>query len=96
GGAGTTGTAFAAGVPQFIIPHFAEQPYWGRRSHELGVGVKPVPKQRLSDTDLARGMTQMATDQRLKAKAAQLGELIRGEDGINRAVHLINDIIAKA
>lgn len=96
GGAGTTGTAFAAGVPQFVIPHFAEQPYWGRRTYELGVGVKPVPKQRLSDADLAKGMTQMATDQQLKDKAAQLGELIRAEDGINRAVHLINDIIAKA
>jgi len=96
GGAGTTGAAFAAGVPQFVIPHFAEQPYWGRRTYELGVGVRPVAKQRLSDIDLASGITRMVSDPALKAKSAQLAALIQKEDGVNKAVHFINDIIAKA
>jgi vancomycin aglycone glucosyltransferase len=39
GGAGTTTTATVAGVPQVVIPQIADQPYWGRRVTELGIGA---------------------------------------------------------
>ncbi|MER5636929.1 glycosyltransferase [Kitasatospora sp. NPDC002227] len=39
GGAGTTTTAARAGTPQVIVPHIADQPYWGSRITELGIGA---------------------------------------------------------
>ncbi|ULE35167.1 glycosyltransferase [Mycobacterium sp. IDR2000157661] len=39
GGAGTTTAAARAGVPQVVVPQFADQPYWARRVAELGIGA---------------------------------------------------------
>ncbi len=39
GGAGTTTSALLAGRPQIIIPHFADQPFWGRTVTDLGCGI---------------------------------------------------------
>jgi vancomycin aglycone glucosyltransferase len=39
GGAGTTTAAFAAGVPQVVIPQVYDQHYWAHRVETLGVGV---------------------------------------------------------
>ena len=36
-GAGTTGAALRAGVPAVAVPFFADQLFWARRLHELGV-----------------------------------------------------------
>jgi vancomycin aglycone glucosyltransferase len=38
GGAGTTTAAARAGVPQVVVPQIGDQPYWGRRVCELGIG----------------------------------------------------------
>jgi len=46
GGAGTTHTAARAGAPQVIVPQVADQPYWGRRVGDLGIGTRhqgPAP-----------------------------------------------------
>jgi len=40
GGAGTTTSAFLAGRPQIIIPHFADQPYWARTVKALHCGAQ--------------------------------------------------------
>lgn len=39
GGAGTTATSLAAGVPTVVCSVFADQPFWGRRIEGLGVGA---------------------------------------------------------
>lgn len=39
GGAGTTTTAARAGAPQVIVPQLVDQPYWGARVAELGIGA---------------------------------------------------------
>ena len=92
GGAGTTAAAFRAGVPQFVIPHFADQPYWARRAHELGVAVKPVDKFKLNAQSLADGIKAMVTTPALSENAARLGRLIRAEDGVGEAVRVIGEI----
>ena len=42
GGAGTTAAGLRAGIPNIVVPFTADQPFWGRRVHALGVGPKPV------------------------------------------------------
>jgi len=38
GGAGTTGKALRAGIPNIILPFTSDQPFWGRRVYKLGAG----------------------------------------------------------
>ncbi len=92
GGAGTTAAGLRAGVPSFVIPHFADQPYWARRVFELGVGPKPVDKAKLTTDALVDGIRQMVTDAATRERAVAIGAKIRAEDGIGHAVRLINSL----
>jgi sterol 3beta-glucosyltransferase len=90
GGAGTTAAAFRAGVPQMICPFFADQPFWGRRVAALGVGPAPISQKKLTASGLTAGIRQMIGDQTMQRLAAELGTLVRAEDGVARAVEVIN------
>lgn len=89
GGAGTTAAALRAGVPSIIIPFTSDQPFWGWRVHHLGAGPQPIPHRRLTPTRLAQALTQATTSPAMQARAATLGRRIRAEDGVGRAVELI-------
>jgi sterol 3beta-glucosyltransferase len=95
GGAGTTAAGLRAGKPTMIIPHMSDQPYWGARVYALGVGVKPVPRHKLTAERLARGLHQLATDARLRDQARALGEQIRAERGVENAVRAIEQFGAE-
>lgn len=85
GGAGTTGNATRAGVPQVIIPHMGDQYFWGRRLHELGVSPAPIPRKEMTATRLTNAI--MATrDPVLVSKAAKLGKTLAAEDGVSAAI----------
>lgn len=89
GGAGTTAAGLRAGKPTFIIPHLGDQPYWGRRVRELGVGAKPVTRHTLTESALASGIHQITSDPRMRVQAERLGNQIRAEDGVGVAVRFI-------
>ncbi len=95
GGAGTTAAGLRAGRPTFIIPHMADQPYWGRRVHELGVGVKPVPRYKLTAQILAQKLDQLVRDPQIKTNADALGAKIRAEQGVQAAVQAIEGMADK-
>jgi UDP:flavonoid glycosyltransferase YjiC (YdhE family) len=89
GGAGTTAEGLKAGVPSVIVPFFGDQPYWGQRVADLGVGPQPVPKRHLTAEGLAEAVREAVTDRAMRSRAAALGERIRAEDGVGRAVEVI-------
>lgn len=93
GGAGTTAAGLRAGVPSILIPHFADQPFWGRRVYDLGVGSKPIPRNNLTAGNLAQAIHQAVTDTTMRDKARLLGEKIRNEDGISNAISAIEGVI---
>lgn len=93
GGAGTTAAGLRAGRPSVIIPFFGDQPYWGQRVHALGTGPQPIMRSALTANRLADAINQAATDQAMRSWAAELGEHISAEDGIARAVEIINQYI---
>jgi sterol 3beta-glucosyltransferase len=93
GGAGTTAAGLRAGRPSMIVPHMSDQPYWGRRVHELGAGVRPVPRHRLTSKILADGLAQLVHDPGIQEKARTLGEQIRAERGVERAVDAIDTLV---
>lgn len=96
GGSGTTAAGLCAGVPTVIVPHFADQPYWGQRIHALGVGPAPIPRSKLTVERLAAALRTAVTDAAMQQRAARLGEQIRFEDGVATAVALINDTLLQA
>ncbi len=89
GGVGTTAAGLRAGIPAIVTPFFGDQPFWGQRVFELGVGPKPIPRQRLTVDRLAESIHQVISETIIREKAARLGELIRAENGIARAVAVI-------
>lgn len=90
GGAGTTAVALRAGVPNSVIAHMADQPYWGRRVHELGVGLPVIQRHQLTTDQLATLLRQLTTDPSLREKATQIGHTIQQEDGVTQAVTVFN------
>jgi UDP:flavonoid glycosyltransferase YjiC (YdhE family) len=93
GGAGTTSAALRAGVPSLVVPFSGDQFFWGKRVFTLGVGPRPLPRKRLTAERLAEALRTVATDSSLRERAAALGEQIRAEDGVGRAVRLIEDAV---
>ena len=93
GGAGTTSAGLWAGVPSILIPHFADQPFWGRRIHQLGVGPKYIMRDKLTADNLAEAIRTAVSDITMQQKARQMGEKIRAEDGVSNAVTAIQSII---
>lgn len=88
GGAGTTAAAFRAGVPQVVVPHIADQPFWGRRVHELGVGAAPFHRKNLGVDRLVAAL-EVALAPGASSAAYELGERIRAEDGVGDAATLV-------
>ncbi len=89
GGAGTTAAGLRAGKPSVIVPFIADQPFWGRRVRDLGVGPAPIPQKQLTVAALADAISTTVNDATMRNRAAQLGEAIRAEDGVARAVEII-------
>lgn len=89
GGAGTTAAGLRAGVPSIIVPFMGDQPFWGRRVTDLGVGPVPVSRKDLTAERLALTITEAVTNAPMRRKARDLGEKIRAEDGIASAVAFV-------
>ena len=89
GGSGTTHRAVLAGVPSMAVPVGYDQPYWGRRLAELGVGVPPIPYRKLSPARLASAIGQLTGDPGIAARAKQLGAALSAENGPSTAARVI-------
>ena len=90
GGAGTTAEGLRAGRPTAVFPsNFGDQLFWGRRVHALGAGPEPVPQKRLTVEGLVASIRAITDDEGMRRRAAALGEKIRAEDGVARAVEIV-------
>lgn len=89
GGAGTTAAGIRAGVPGVLVPILGDQLFWGQRVADLGVGVRPIPRKKLTAERLAAAIHQAVTDPVMRQRAVTLGGKIRAEDGVGQAVSII-------
>lgn len=92
GGAGTTAAGLRAGIPSIIVPFFADQPFWGARIVELGVGPQPIARKNLNAEKLSQAIQAAVTDDAMIRCATNLGTKIRSEDGIAKAVEIIRQV----
>lgn len=89
GGAGTTAAAFRAGVPNIVVPFFADQHFWGAHVSRLGTGPKPIPRKELTAENLAGAIREALTSAQIRRCAESLAERIRKEDGVTTAVEIL-------
>lgn len=89
GGSGTTAAGLRAGRPSLLVPVATDQLLWAQRVADLGVGPTPISRPRLTAERLAQALSMALADSTMHSRAAALGEKIRAEDGVGRAVQLI-------
>lgn len=88
GGAGTTAAGLRTGVPNIVVPHAADQPFWGRRVAAIGAGPQPIPVKALTSDNLAAALGEAETEP-IRSGAQAAGDMIRAEDGVGAAVGII-------
>jgi sterol 3beta-glucosyltransferase len=93
GGSGTTAFSLRAGVPSLVTPFIYDQFYWGRRLADLGVSPPLLPFARLTAPRLAAAIDQAVTDSTMRTRAAILGNKVRAEDGLGRAVAVVQGYV---
>jgi sterol 3beta-glucosyltransferase len=92
GGAGTTAAGLRAGIPSIVAPFFGDQFFWGERVAALGTGPQAIPMKRLTADRLACALQDVVTSESMQQRARGVGERIRAEDGVARAVEFVNDL----
>lgn len=89
GGAGTTGAGLRAGLPSIVTPFVGDQTSWAERVVQLGVGPRAPALKKLTAENLAEAIRVVVTDPAMRQRAKTLGEKIRTENGVVRAVEII-------
>jgi UDP:flavonoid glycosyltransferase YjiC (YdhE family) len=69
GGAGTTASSAASGVPQIVVPHILDQYYWGHKVHATHLGPKPIWRARLSSRKLAAAIEECLANDEIRRSA---------------------------
>ena len=88
GGAGTTTTATRAGVPQVVVPQWADQPYFASRVADLGIGA--AHDVQAPTTESLSAALGMALTPETRARARAVAGTIR-TDGATVAAKLLLD-----
>lgn len=88
GGAGTVHAGLAAGRPTVVVPHLGDQPAWGQRVFELGVGSRPIPREKLTAEKLVAALAAV-WQPAVVAAAHALGQRLSQENGVAQAVAAI-------
>jgi MGT family glycosyltransferase len=95
GGAGTTGEILRSGKPALILPFAYDQFSLSRTVEELGVGVH-VPLAKRSRQHLGEFLARVLADERLRARAAEVGPQFAAErDGAEAGAEAIEALLAQ-
>ena len=89
GGTGTTTAALRSGLPAVVIPFSVDQPYWGQRVADLGVGTW-FHIRHFSTERLIKGIG-VVTQPEVQQRAKEVGRRVAGERGAAGAVDSVLD-----
>lgn len=93
GGSGTTAYGLRSGVPSCAVSFVFDQHYWGERIAELGVGPKPIRYKELTAERLQETIRCGVGNSQIQQKAAELGQKIRTENGIENALSVFEAML---
>lgn len=92
GGVGTTGQGLRAGVPSLIVPFSHDQFDNAARVARLGAG-RSLPRKNYHAQSAERELRLMLRDKSYAARAAEVGRLVRSEDGAASASDAIEEVL---
>jgi sterol 3beta-glucosyltransferase len=78
-----------SGRPSILLPFLEEHAIWGRELFRLGIAARPIRSRRAAPERLARAIRAVLADGEMCRRAARVGERLRTEDGVRRAVELL-------
>ena len=92
GGIGTLAAVLRAGIPVIVVSIFGDQPWWGRYVERQGLGAF-LPFRRVNVRRLTVALERALLPE-CQSRAAAMGERIRQEDGVGRAVERVEEYFA--
>ena len=99
GGAGTTAAGVLACKPTLVVPFGGDQPFWGQRVYDLGIGPRPIKRENLTVEKLADALIELTHTPRFNVAVSEIGERMKYENGTLLAADIaereINDWIAE-
>ena len=87
GGAGTTAAALRAGLPTLVCSLFSDQPLWGHRVAQLGVGTT-FPFQKMVPRRLSAALDVLLRPE-VAERARRIGQALRAENGTEQITDLV-------
>jgi UDP:flavonoid glycosyltransferase YjiC (YdhE family) len=94
GGVGTTGQTLRAGVPQLVVPFGHDQFDNGARVARLGCG-RVLPRRRYDARRAERELRPLLEGESYAQSAAEVGQVVRAEDGTGRAADAIEEVLGR-
>jgi UDP:flavonoid glycosyltransferase YjiC (YdhE family) len=89
GGAGTSHSASLAGCPSVVEVHFGDQIFWGAQLKRAGLVNKVLHERSVTSKTLAAEIRSVLRSSAMKERAFEISESMRKEQGVKRAVALI-------
>jgi rhamnosyltransferase subunit B len=93
GGVGTTGQALRSGRPQLVVPFSHDQFDNGARAARLGA-ARTLPRTKYNARSAERELRALLTDQSYGARASEVGEIVRSENGAATACDLLEKVLS--
>jgi sterol 3beta-glucosyltransferase len=91
GGAGTTHLATRCGSPSVVVEHALDQRIWGILLNRVGLAPKPLHRRSLTPAKLAKAVRNVLDSVEMATRAKAAGMALVSENGVRRAVELIEE-----
>jgi rhamnosyltransferase subunit B len=88
GGIGTTAQALQAGCPTLVVPYLGDQPDNAARVKRLGTS-RTIVRNQYSASRVAKELSELLKNPSYTAKALEVGQIVRTENGVNVACDAI-------
>jgi len=92
GGAGTTHSVVASGLPSVVVMYGVDQLFWGPRLYALSVAPKPPLRRKLKRRQLAGAIDKACGSLHMRSKAEELASVMKMENGVGTAAELIESL----
>lgn len=89
GGAGTSHAATRSGCPSVVVPFMDEQLFWARQLQALDLAGKPLPAKKVTAQALAQAIVNIQANPGYRRQAQRICPRMQADDGVAKAVALI-------
>lgn len=94
GGAGTLHLAMRSGCPSLVVAFTGHHYHLAFEAHRAGVALRPVWRHEVTPALLASHIRQLVDERAWRQRALAIAPVVRQEDGVAKAVDIINARVA--